>query len=96
MEKCWVIKEDRPIKLTVASYPCTDGGYCYILRSNPMAMAYDTCNHLDAGHNHQEIHVSARSYDYKNGEAEFIAYSKEDLTKWVDKYSDIVTLLNNP
>jgi hypothetical protein len=68
-----------------------------------MTMTYKTYEFLDHTHHHpfgkndysdKVIGVAASSYDYENGECEFIARSQEDLTKWLNfpKYKGIIKI----
>jgi len=88
-EKCWGIKEVRPIPVkTKLSWT----GKYYRITAEPMSMTYKTAEHLDMDHRHQDIGVSLSSYDYENGEAVFIADTLEAVKQWAEQYSDIITL----
>lgn len=85
-EKCWSIKEERPIPVPI--WNRADGS-CDI-GVEPMSMTYDTWEHLDQNHRHQDIGVRGFSYDYRDGKAEFICNSRADADLWLEKYKDIV------
>lgn len=85
-ENCWSIKEERPISVSVWN---RDDGTCDI-KAEPMTMKYETWEHLDMNHRHQDINVKHFSYDYRDGSAEFIAHQRAEVNLWLERYSDIV------
>jgi len=87
VEKSWGIKEKLPIKVTIEN---SWNGKYLVVKVPPMKMTYDTFNYLDHNHRQQDIDVIQSQYDYSNGEATFVAASREDLDKWFKKYKKYV------
>jgi len=96
-ERCWSIKEKLPIKVKI-SQSWTGKGYDIIVP--PMKMTYDTFGYINSHvlwpYDHagprkpSEMDVYGSSYNYETGEAQFRAYTKADLDKWLDYFSDYV------
>ena len=87
-EKCWNIKEVRPIPVSI----CTENNKPIYISVAPMTMRYETWENLSANHRHQDIAVTIRSYDYEDGECLLIADDKKALYAWLKKYDDIIIL----
>jgi hypothetical protein len=92
-EKSWAIKEKRPIKVKIEP---VRGKVDYIrITVPPMKMKYDTFEDLndsgggDTSGKYSDVSVS--TYDYKNGEAKFLADDMESVEKWLKKFKKIVT-----
>ncbi len=88
-ERCWSIKEKRPIKVYIDK---TSSNGKINLIAKPMTMKYETWEHLDQHHRFDDIGVSGTGYNYFDGEAEFRATNKEELQKWLDNYKKIIKL----
>lgn len=95
-EKCWSIKENRPIDIFVDS--------SLKIKISPVTMTYNTANFLDMNHRHcygndkieeNMFGVELNFYDYENGEAQFSARSKKDVLAWshCDKYNKIINII---
>ena len=88
-EKCWTIKEKRPIKIKTVNIANSSK---IRISVDANKMKYETWEHLDHHHRHQDIDVGHTSYDYSDGECEFKAQSQKDLDLWLEKYNHIVTI----
>jgi len=84
-QKCWQIKEERPIKVKITE---TLNKQYYSVLVPEMKMRYETFNHLSP----VTGKIVGGEYNMKNGNTSFFAYTKEDLNEWLEKYNKIITI----
>ena len=82
-QKCWQIKEQRPIKVKITE---TLNKEYYSVLVPEMKMRYETFNQLSP----TDGKIIGGEYNMKNGNTSFFAYTNEDLNEWLDKNKDII------
>lgn len=81
-EKCWQIKEQRPIKVFKSKRDVDR----WVIDVKPMVMEYETFNYLTMNINHWRY----CDYDYENGEARIVV--TDEGLKELEKMNDIITI----